>query len=900
MTPPLDPIRWRKLAALFRRSLDLAEDQRREHIRLVRSSDPDLADELASLLSAHAAAQESDRDGRSSGVRRLSRLDPHMAAGLLSDREPSRLPHGASLGPYRVVRFLGRGGMGDVYLGEDPRLDRPVALKLLPPWLAADNLARRRFSAEARAASSLDHPNITTIYAIDETPEGRLYIAMAYYDGETLAQRIERGPLPVEETVGLGGQIASGLQVAHGAGIIHRDIKPSNVIVTADGSAKILDFGVAKIRGSRLTADGVVPGTAAYMSPEQTRGDPCDARSDLWSLGVVLFEMLTGQRPFGGRDDRPLVHRIRHDDPPSVLEARPDAPVVLAALVDRLLAKDPDGRPASAGEVVEALRAALSGTAGAPTSGSGHVRPGTGSPAPSTNPGFRRRARWGATALVVFLGLAASAVVLLEGRGGGDASPTTASASVSPSAVSRATAGPLAVMPLADLGSGPEEGHLAAGLTAELTTRLGRLPGLTTVAHTSTRRFGETELTAAEIGRRLRAATLLEGSVWRGDGRVRIALRLVETAGGETLWAETFDADVADVLSTQETIARRVASALRIELALRDRPSRRSTRDSEAYLTYLEARYHWDRRTPDGIRRARELYQEAIDRDPVFAEAWAGLSGTYLLAGSYGMMSAEEAFPRARASAERALEIDPDLAEAQAALAGALKDYYWDWEEAERRLRQAIDLRPDYAPAHYWLSELLAHRGRTREAVQEARRAQELDPLSRLARADEGRALYYGRRYDEAIAVFEETLQDGPNFVAYLYAGLAHAAKGELDRAVATLEAGRDAYPRISTASALLGYAYGRAGRTAAARRVLRELLAARERGTPVAAIDVAALHVGLGQPDEALTWLETAMADRDWQIVFLGTEPIFDPLRSDPRFRDLLSSVEALDPATG
>lgn len=886
MSTRLDPARWRRLTELFRASMDLSRRERRERIRVVRLSDPELARELETLLSAHDALDSSLDGGETFSVRKLGALDPSLAAALLEESGPARLESGATVGPYRVVRRLGRGGMGEVYLAEDPRLDRRVALKLLPPWLAADDLARRRFTAEARAASSLDHPCITTIYEIDETPEGRVYIAMAYYEGETLAERIARGPLPVDEAVTLGRQIASGLAAAHQVGIVHRDVKPSNVALAADGAAKLLDFGVAKVRGSRLTRDGAVPGTAAYMSPEQTRGEPCGPRSDLWSLGVVLHEMLTGERPFRAEAGQALVYAIRNDEPPALRDLRPGAPADLDALLARLLSRDPDDRPASAHAVAEELGDIAAGTPAGTRRRTGGVLP--------------RIARlWGTIGLPAALGivgLVAAAFLFSGGHGADDTTAITSRSTGSPSATA-ASPGRLAVLPLTDPDPEGDGDFFAAGLTAELVARLGRLPRLTTVAYSSSRRFEGSELSPAEIGEQLGARTLLEGSVRRSGGRVRIALQLVDAASGEETWSEVFESDLEDVLDTQEAIARRVASALRIELSLVEITSRRRTDDPDAYLTYLEARYHWDQRTPAGLGRAKELYEATIDRDPVFADAWAGLANTYVLMGTYGMMPAEDAFARARAAAERALAVDPDLAEAHTALANTLTNYFWDWDEAERRYRRAIELRPAYAPAHYWLSELLAHRGRTDEAIALARRAQELDPLSRLARADEGRALYQARRFDEAIRVFDRTLEDGPNFVAFLYEGLSHMSEGNLDEAVATLEEGREAYPRIPTATALLAHVYGRTGRDGEAESLLRELLAARESGSPVAAVDVAAVHLGLGQVDRAFSWLGRAIEERNWQVVFLDTEPLFDPIRTDPRFAALLERVEPLEP---
>jgi len=827
---------------------------------------------------------------------------------------------------YRIIRRLDRGGMGEVYLAEDTRLGRPLALKLLLAEYTRDAARLRRFEQEARAASALNHPNILTIYEVGEAGE-RHYIATEYVEGETLRRKIKRAPLSVGEAADIAAQAAEALSAAHAAGIVHRDIKPENVMLRPDGYVKVLDFGLAKLverRGADGEAEtqmaetnpGAVMGTTWYMSPEQARGLQVDARTDVWSLGVVLYEMLAGRPPFVGSTSSHVIVSILEREPPPLDDFLPDAPPRLEHILTKALAKDRDARYPSMREMLEdllALRQSL-GASGASraapsrlihetaaargvgaTAGSrgAHATAVTGDD-PASRTGAHARAtqelrfdtsvlrparRRGTTALVA----AVVAAVLLVG------------AYVLYTRLTSARGiNAIAVMPFRNAGGDPSTEWLSDGITESLINSLSPSPGLKVMSRNSVFRYKGKDVDPAQVARELGVSAVLTGRVEQRGEDLLVSVELIDARDDSHIWGEQYNRKLSDVLGVQQQIAREIASRLRARLQPGAAEPKTYTHDGEAYQDYLRGRYFWNKRTEDGFRKAVGYFNQAIERDPNYALAYSGLADTYALMSDYSILPPNEAMPKARAAAERALALDDTLAEAHTSLAFVRMAYDWKWDEAGEDFRRAIELNPNYATAHQWYASYLVQVGRFGESLSEIRHAQELDPLSSIISANAGLFLYYAHQYEQATAQLHKTLEVNDQFgVAHLYLGYVFLQQpGHASDAVAEFQKAQAYMGDDPETLAALGNAYAAAGRRADAQKVLDQL---RERSqhSYVSPYWLAVIYAGLGDREHAFDSLERAYQDRHPGMILLKYDPRFDPLRRDPRLTKLIQRIE-------
>jgi len=855
----MNPERWQQIDKLLEQALEQEPDRRGGFLDQACGGDQELRREVESLLAAHGRAGSA-----------LS--SPPLAVTI---QDPLQSLIGQRVGHYQILSRLGDGGMGIVYKARDQHLDRFVAIKVLPPGLVADPDRKRRFLQEAKAASALKHPNVAHIYEIGECDTGQ-FIAMEYVEGATLtASR----PLELAAIVEVGSQIADALDEAHSHGITHRDIKPSNIMMTKRGQAKLMDFGLAKVvrqqgqtLGSELSTEahtetGAVMGTLDFMSPEQVLGKEVDHRTDLFSLGVVLYYMATGRLPFSGKSPNETLDRIVHAQPDAIVRFNYEAPDELQRIIRKCLEKDRERRYQSARELLVDFRNLKRET----DSRSAPAQQTVESPRP-----LRRN-----VLLAVALAVVLSGAVLLYLW-------TTGGTSIDS----------LAVLPFVNVSGDPGTEYLSDGIAESLINSLSQLPNLKVISLSSVLRYKGRETDPQLVARDLGVRAVLVGRlVQRGDS-LSIGAELVDGHDKSHIWGEQYNHRLADVLAVQEEISKEISEKLRLRLSGADRKrlAKRFTENSEAYRDYLHGRFYWNKRTIENYKTAIRYFEQAIEKDPAYALAYSGLADCYGLRGlREGDLPPKDAFPKAKQSATMALKIDETLAEAHASLAFTLYFHDWDWPAAEREFRRAIELNPNYPIAHQWYGTYLSTMERHDEAIAEKKRSLALDPLSLVINRSAGWAFYFARQFDQAIDQYKKAIELDPNFVqAYIHLGEAYSRKQMFSDAIAELQTAVNLSGGNHGPLALLGQAYGDSGNRAGALKTLAQLEELSKQSY-VAAFDRLVIYIGLGDKDSMFEWLQKAYEERAAFLVFLKVEPGWDTLRSDPRCTDFLRRMRLI-----
>jgi serine/threonine protein kinase/Tfp pilus assembly protein PilF len=826
------------------------------------------------------------------------------------------LPAGTKFGRYEIRSKIGEGGMGEVYLALDTELDRTVAIKILPEHLASDQQRLQRFIQEAKAASALNHPHILTIYEIGTTETSR-FIATEFIEGETLRRRINAG-MKLVEMLDISIQAAGALAAAHAAGIIHRDIKPENVMVRPDGYIKLLDFGLAKLtepQGSTTdteaptramvnTGAGTVMGTANYMSPEQAKGTSVDARTDLWSLGALLYEMVTGHLPFAGETPTETISLILQREPAPLTRYSHEVPSELERIVTKALTKDREERYQTAKDLLIDLRnlkkklevdAEIDRTAppelrSATSTSGGQAPPATESGStPSTAQASATHAASSAEYIVSGikqhkLAAVIAVIVLVLGAVG--------LAFYLHARNTEAAIESIAVLPFQNRSTESDTEYLSDGLAESLIYRLSQLPKLKVSPTSSVSHYKGKEIDPVKVGQELGVNAVLSGRIVQRGDNLTISAELVDVRYNKLLWGEQYDRKMSDLLQTQREIAHEIVEKLKLKVSGEEKGlAKHYTESNEAYQLYLRGRFYWNKRSEEGMQKSLEYFQQAIERDPNFALAYSGLADTYDLLGASdasGGMPPNEAMPKAKAAALKALEIDDTLAEAHVSLAHVKYYYDCDWAAAEREYKRAIELNPNYPTAHQWYAVYLMSAGRFDEALAQNRRAQELDPLSLPINMTLGWVLLNARQYDQSVEQLRKTLEMDPNFIlTHHRLGLVYEQKGKYDEAIAEFRQVLNLSAGKPLGIAALAHAYALSGKRAEAQRTLAELQEISKRRY-VSPASIALIYAALGDKDQAFAWLEKADKERDANLARLTVDPRFDSLRSDPRFVDL------------
>jgi TolB-like protein/tRNA A-37 threonylcarbamoyl transferase component Bud32/thioredoxin-like negative regulator of GroEL len=798
-----------------------------------------------------------------------------------------------SIAHYRIIKKLGAGGMGEVYLALDTKLDRKVAIKVLQPDSLANENLKKRLLREAQAAAKLDHPNICAVYDVNEA-DSFTFIVMQYIEGETLAEEMERQPLELSTALTIAEQAAEGLAEAHAHGVVHRDLKPQNMIITPRGQLKILDFGLAKQMhasdsvdfeaptATLLSAPGHVIGTMPYMSPEQLQGEPLDARSDIFSLGVTFYEMLAGKHPFQDKSAAITLSRIMLSDPIPTEQFHAQVSPGLQALLSKMLSKDKAARYQSAQELLTDLRQL-------PAKLSANDAPAETTPAkqflgstPKETLADRilskaRRHKWPVLAAGLALILLVVAISQLV-----------------------STERSLAVLPFSyvsgdpQLMANPDREYLSDGLTESIINNLSQLANLKVIARSSVFRYKGKDLPVQSIGRELNVRAVLTGRIKQEGDESTITVELMDVQDNRSIWGGSYQRKTADIQIVQKEIARNVAEKLRLKLTGADQTqlAKTDTKSGEAYEAYLKGRYHWNKRTDEGFKQATNFFQEAIDKDPNYALAYTGLADCYTLRSDYGFLAPKEGYALAKGAVTLALKNDESLAEAHTSLASIKAVTDWDWQGAENEYRKALELNPNYPTAHHWYAAQLLLQGRLDQALQEIKKAQQLDPLSLGINKDFAVILLYARDYDKALEQCRKTLEIEPEFGAmFTYIAQIYELQQKYPEATAELEKAHASAPKDVEITYALGQAYALIGKKDDALKISNELNQPGKQNGYLPK-EAAYLYALLGEKEQAVAVLQKAAENHYISVAELKMDPRLDELRKDPRVVELLQKI--------
>ena len=867
----MTPARPQTIEGIFHAALDCEPDELSAFLDKTCAGDQLLRREIETLLAAHQQAGSF-----------IQTPVAALATRIVKNGQADSLI-GQTIGHYKISKRIGSGGMGEVYLASDISAGRKAALKLLPTHLTSDARRLKRFQQEARAVAGLNHPNILTVYEVGADSSTR-YIASELIEGETLRQRLVRGSMQLSEAVEIAIQVAGALAAAHQAGIVHRDVKPENIMLRPDGYVKVLDFGIAKLAEQEVPATmaedqalllvetnlGSVLGTVCYMSPEQAcpAVGGIDKRTDIWSLGVVLYEMATGRAPFTGDTPREVMAAILATEPPPLSAYIAQAPVELQQIVNKGLRKDPGQRYQNAKEMLEALKGLRHKLEFAAELKSFAITRWIRSPT--------------ALALTVLAGALALAFSFYWLR-----NPAM-------SAVPRKS---IAVLPFENLSGNPENAYFTDGIQEEILMRLAKVADLKVISRTSTAHYKSSPDNLREIAKQLGVANVLEGSVQRTADQVHVNVQLIKAASDTHLWAEAYDRKLTDIFAVESEIAKTIAETLQAKLTGSEEHaiSVRPTDNPVAHELYLKGRFFWNKRTRNDLRKSVDYFNQAIEADPNYALAYAGLADAYVLLPGLRSCTPKDCYPKAKAAATKAIQLDATLAEAHATLGTVLSFYDLNFAQATSEFQRAIELNPNYATAHQWYGDhVLVSLRRFDEAIAQEKRALELDPLSLIAHTDLAHAYREARRPEEAIAELRKALEIDPNFhYAYRNLGLVLEMKGDFAEAIGAYQKAR-ALNEDSSILALLAHAYGSSGNKTEAAKILEQLKElSKERY--VSAYDFARAYLGLGDKEEALRWLDKSYQDRAGNdIGRIKIDAFLDPLRGDPRFEALVQKVFA------